>query len=68
MKPFEDKLKNLSSSAFPTKGPWAFLKDWESPLTEKKLEKLSDRGKRDAEVGCRLSLYPALRGVIVFKA
>ncbi|KAL7414292.1 histidine phosphatase superfamily [Mrakia frigida] len=49
MKPFEDKLKNLSKSAFPTTGPWAFLKDWESPITEKKLEVLSARGKRDAK-------------------
>jgi len=50
MKPFEDKLKNISKSDFPTTGPWAFLRDWESPITEEKLEVLSSRGKKDAKV------------------
>lgn len=50
MKPFEDKIANLSRKAFPKYGPWAFLENWSSPINEDNLEELSARGEHDAKV------------------
>lgn len=57
MKPFEDKLKNLSSTAIPKYGPWAFLQGWKSPINEGNLEDLSERGEHDAKVRLPPTLF-----------
>lgn len=44
--------KGKKESKLPKKGDWAFLQEWESPIVEETLEKLSDRGKADSEVCC----------------
>jgi acid phosphatase len=55
MEPFITKIKKLQKKGkkegvLPKKGDWAFLRDWKSPIVEDKLEKLSERGRQDAEV------------------
>lgn len=62
MEPFITKIKKLQKNGgkrgkkgkkegvLPKKGDWAFLRDWKSPIVEDKLEKLSERGRQDAEV------------------
>lgn len=55
MEPFIKKVQKLQKSKkgkgkLPKKGDWAFLRDWETPIVEDNLEKLSDRGKTDAAV------------------
>lgn len=42
--------KGKKESVLPKKGDWAFLRHWESPIVEDNLEKLSERGRTDAEV------------------
>jgi acid phosphatase len=63
MEPFITKIKKLQKKGgkrgkkgkkegvLPKKGDWAFLRSWESPIVEDNLEKLSERGRTDAEVG-----------------
>ncbi len=56
MEPFIGKIKQLrektsTSGAIPEHGEWSFLRDWETPIVEDKLEVLSGSGKRDAKVG-----------------
>jgi acid phosphatase len=62
MEPFISKIKSFQkkggrrgkkgkkSAKLPRKGDWAFLQDWDSPIVEETLEKLSERGKTDSEV------------------
>ncbi|KAL7420078.1 hypothetical protein Q5752_005043 [Cryptotrichosporon argae] len=49
MGPFVDKVARIDRAALPAQGPWAFLREWETPIVENKLEKLSERGRRDAK-------------------
>lgn len=62
MEPFITKIKKLQKKSgkrgkkgkkegvLPKKGDWAFLGKWKSPIVEDNLEKLSERGRTDAEV------------------
>jgi hypothetical protein len=67
MEPFIKKITKLQKKGggkrgkkgktlLPSKGDWAFLKKWESPIVEENLEVLSERGKIDAAV----SAFPSL--------
>lgn len=52
MGPFIAKIKRIRTEE-PEKipqGEWAFLREWESPIVEDKVEVLSERGKGDARV------------------
>jgi hypothetical protein len=51
MGPFIKKIEEADKSKLPEAGPWAFLRDYKSPIVEDRLEKVSDRGKLDAKVG-----------------
>ena len=51
MLPFIDKVKGFDRDKLPDWGGWGFLKDWETPIVEDTLEQVSERGKKDAEVG-----------------
>jgi hypothetical protein len=59
MGPFIEKIKKIREEN-PEKipeGEWAFLKEWETPIVEDKVEVLSERGKEDAHVSsisCRI--------------
>jgi len=55
MYPFIKKIKDLQgnhSDILPSSGEWSFLREWETPIIEERLEVLSKSGKRDAKVGC----------------
>lgn len=52
MGPFITKINGTDKSKLPSQGPWSFLRDYESPIVEDTLEKISDRGKNDAKVRC----------------
>jgi hypothetical protein len=52
MGPFIAKINGTDKSKLPSTGPWSFLREYESPIVEDKLEKISDRGKNDAKVRC----------------
>ena len=58
MGPFIEKIKSTDKSKLPHNGPWSFLQKYESPIVEETLEKISDRGKKDAEVS---DLFPRSR-------
>lgn len=52
MGPFIEKIKKIreeNTEKLP-EGEWAFLKEWETPIVEDKVEVLSERGKEDAHV------------------
>ncbi|RXK39846.1 hypothetical protein M231_02903 [Tremella mesenterica] len=52
MSPFIQKIHNITISEprlLPSSGPWAFLRQWETPIVEKTLEKISPRGRKDAK-------------------
>jgi hypothetical protein len=51
MQPFIEKVAQFDKSKLPDNGPWGFLKTWQTPIVEEKLEEISDRGKNDARVG-----------------
>lgn len=51
MGPFIKKINSTDPAKLPHNGPWAFLRNYESPIVEETLEKISDRGKNDAKVG-----------------
>lgn len=61
MQPFVERVKD-AKGAFPEDGPLGFLNDWESPINEDNLEKLTKPGIKDAEkFGKRFrKLYPHL--------
>jgi len=50
MGPFITKINDTDKSKLPSTGPWSFLREYESPIVEDTLEKISDRGKNDAKV------------------
>ena len=54
MGPFIEKIKGMDRDKLPRSGEWAFLRDWESPIVEERLEELSERGRRDSKVGSKL--------------
>ncbi|ORY25534.1 histidine phosphatase superfamily [Naematelia encephala] len=49
MGPFIHKIGNLSTDDLPDSGEWSFLREWETPIVEERLEELSGRGKKDAK-------------------
>jgi acid phosphatase len=60
MSPFIQKIQRLQKDKktkhlLPSKGEWAFLRKWDTPIVEKTLEEISERGKNDARVGDVLS-------------
>lgn len=57
MGPFIEKIKKIREET-PEKmpsGEWAFLREWESPIVEDRLEEISERGKEDANVSVSFS-------------
>ena len=60
MGPFVEKIYAADPETLPSSGPWAFLRDWECPINEENLEKVSDRGKKDAKVCLCLRLCTLL--------
>ncbi|ODN92151.1 hypothetical protein L198_05824 [Cryptococcus wingfieldii CBS 7118] len=56
MEPFIEKIKAMDKNKMPSDGEWAFLRNWESPISEDVLEKVSQRGEDDSTFfGRRLS-------------
>lgn len=54
--PFLKQFKKYKKSKIPAHGSLAFLRDWESPVSEDNMEEFTEPGARDAEdFGRRLS-------------
>ncbi|OCF38157.1 hypothetical protein I316_00381 [Kwoniella heveanensis BCC8398] len=49
MQPFIAKIADMDKSKIPEDGEWAFLRDWQTPIVEEKLEQVSEQGKKDAK-------------------
>lgn len=61
MSPFIRKIQKLQKdkkgkNLLPSKGEWSFLREWDTPIVEKTLEVVSDRGKNDARVSPMTSI------------
>lgn len=62
MEPFIKKLAKIDKYKLPKEKdhPWYFLRHWKAPLNKENLEKLSEQGAVDAEVGSALTSVSAL--------